>query len=86
MTLGSLLGRVSAANRFLIGSAKSIGAVASGPLFDAVGLRLGSFIVAIAGTLVLVPLLGRPRWRLGRMPTSEDLPEPQRVTDAGGPK
>jgi predicted MFS family arabinose efflux permease len=68
VTPPELLGRVSAANRFLIGTAETIGAVASGPLADTLGLRATLATAGIGGALVLAPLIGRPIWRLQRMP------------------
>ncbi len=65
----ALLGRVSAAHRFLMGTAETAGALGGGLVAHAVGLPVALVAFAVAGALVLLPLLSRPIWRLDRLST-----------------
>ncbi len=64
----ALLGRVSAANRFLMGTAETLGALLGGLVSHAIGLQITLGVFAVAGALTLLPLLGRPIWKLDRLP------------------
>lgn len=64
----TLLGRVSAGNRFLIGTAETGGALLSGIVAEAIGMRPYLVLCGVLGTIVLLPLIGRPLWRLRALP------------------
>jgi MFS family permease len=63
-----LLGRVSAGNRFLIGSAETAGALASGPVVQLLGMRSFLTTCGLLGFAVLLPLIGKPLWHLRHLP------------------
>jgi predicted MFS family arabinose efflux permease len=65
-----LLGRVSAGNRFLIGTAGTAGALSSGIAVQLLGPRTSLTICGVLGILALTPLIWRPLWSLTRLPTT----------------
>ena len=66
-----LLGRVSAGNRFLIGTAETAGALASGPAVQLLGMRSFLTTCGLLGVAALLPLVGRPLWRLRHLPLAD---------------
>lgn len=67
-TPGDLLGRVSAGNRFLIGTAETVGAALSGIAVSITGERAFLIGCAVLGVFALSPLLRSTLWTLRRLP------------------
>jgi MFS family permease len=67
-----LLGRVSAGNRFLIGTAETLGALLSGPAVGLLGMRAFLSVCGVLGVLVLLPLVRTPLWTLRHLPTGTE--------------